>query len=128
MRIKDRFPQAAVNLVNALCSGDKYTKYRCSLFLYIERHSGGSGSPWLCRIILGEIQMGYQGKVLHQRAVGMERAAQGCGHPLSCQSARSVWTPLSEIGFGFSLVVHGARSWTQWSLQVPSNSGYSMIL
>ena len=80
MRIKDRFPQAAVNLVNALCSGDKYTKYRCSLFLYIERHSVGSGSPWLCRIILGEIQMGYQEKFLLRKSGDvLEQVAQGIG-------------------------------------------------
>ena len=35
---------------------------------------------------------------------------------------------LSQIGFVFWVVLYGARGWTWWSLQVPSNSAYSMIL
>ena len=46
----------------------------------------------------------------------------------SRQSSRSIWTMLSDIGFEFWVALCGARSWTWWSLWVPSNSGYSMIL
>ena len=44
---------------------------------------------------------GGQGKGLHQRAVGMEQAAQGSGHSPKCQSSGSIWD-LSEIRFDFS--------------------------
>ena len=31
----------------------------------------------------------------------LEQAPQGSGHDTSCWSSRSVWTTLSDIGFGF---------------------------
>ena len=43
------------------------------------------------------------------------------------QSSKSGWTTLSEIWLEFWVVLCGARSWTQWSLWVPSNSSYSTI-
>ena len=42
----------------------------------------------------GEVQVGCQESVLHQRVVGMEWAAQGSGHGPAYQSSRSIWTPL----------------------------------
>lgn len=47
------------------------------------------------------------------------------GTALSCWSRWSTWTMLSGVGFEFSVVLCGSWSWTQWSLQVRSNSGYS---
>jgi len=41
----------------------------------------------------------------------MERAAQGSGYGPKYQNARSVLTPLSDIGFGFWVVLRGARGW-----------------
>lgn len=37
--------------------------------------------------------------------VGMERAAQGSGYGPECQRSGSVWTLLSDIGFGFLVVL-----------------------
>jgi len=54
---------------------------------------------------------GDWGQVLHHRAVGVERAAQGSGHGSKCWSSSCVWTALSDIGFGFGVVLCGARSW-----------------
>jgi len=34
--------------------------------------------------------------------VGMERAAQGCGHGPQCQSYGCIWTVLTYIGFDLS--------------------------
>lgn len=45
-----------------------------------------------------------------------------------CQSSRSIETLLSEIGFGFCVVLSGAGSWTQWSLCGPSNLAFAMTL
>ena len=78
--------------------------------------------------ISGEAQGGYQEKVQHQRAVGMERAAQGSGHGPKCWSSRNVWTVLSDIGFEFWVPLCGAGSWSQGSIRVPSNFGYSISL
>lgn len=33
---------------------------------------------------------------------------------------------LSDLRFG--MVLCGARGWTQWSLRIPSSSGYSVII
>ena len=41
---------------------------------------------------------GGWGQGLHRRVVGMERAAQGCGHSPEGRSSRSVWTVLSDTG------------------------------
>ena len=35
---------------------------------------------------------GSWGKGLHQRVVGMEQDAQGCGHSPELRSSRSIWT------------------------------------
>lgn len=45
-----------------------------------------------------------------------------------CQTfcnSRSIWTAFLEIELELWVVLHGARSWTQWSSWVPSNSRYS---
>ena len=47
---------------------------------------------------------GDGGQGLHQRAVGMEWAAQGSGHGPECRSSRNVWTALSDMGFDFGCV------------------------
>ena len=44
----------------------------------------------------------------------------------ACKSSRNLWTMLPC--FEFLVVLCGARNWNQWSLWVPSNLGYSMIL
>ena len=72
--------------------------------------TGPEGTAWSC--VRGGTG-GGEGQVVHQRAVGTERAAQGSGHGPSCQSSGSVWTMLSDIGFAFgvagiaiSLILH----------------------
>ena len=61
-----------------------------------------------CMLIhIAVCQYGYQG----QQAVGMEQAAQGSGHGPKCHSSRSIWTALSDIGFGFWVVLCGAKGW-----------------
>lgn len=49
---------------------------------------------------------GAEGKALPQRAMGMERAAQGSGHGLECQSSGSTGTLLSGVGLGFGVVLY----------------------
>lgn len=68
----------------------------------------------------GKGQAGYGEKVLHQRVVGMEQAAQDSGHGLELPELR-------DTGFGFWVVPCGARSWTQRSLWVSSKSEYPVI-
>ena len=46
----------------------------------------------------------------------------------SCQSLSSIWTTFSDIGFEFRVFLCGARGWIQWSVWVPSNPKYSVIL
>jgi len=50
-----------------------------------------------------------EGKSLHQRAVCMEQPSQGSGHGPECWNSGSIWTALSDIGFGFWVVLRGAR-------------------
>ena len=65
---------------------------------------------------------GGEGKGLHHRTVGMERAAQGCGHSPVCWSSGSIWTMRSDMGSGFG----GGAVWSQeWA---HSTSGYSVIV
>jgi len=68
--------------------------------------------PYSLQLPGGLHKAGGEGKELHQRAVGMEQAAQSNGHGPECWSSRSVWTLLSDIEFGFWVVLCGARSWT----------------
>jgi len=44
---------------------------------------------------------GGSGQGLHQRVVGMERAAQGSGHGPRCRSSRIAGTALTDKGFDF---------------------------
>lgn len=46
--------------------------------------------------------------------------------PQACCSSRGILTMLSDVVFEFWVVLYGSRSWTQWSLWVLSNSGYSV--
>ena len=52
---------------------------------------------------------GGEGKGLHQRAVGMERAAQGSGHGPECQSSRIVFecSKTQDLIFGCSCMKLG---------------------
>jgi len=59
-------------------------------------------------------------------SVGMEQLPRAVGTAPSC--SRSLWTTLSDTGFGFWVVLRGTRSWTWWSLWVTSNCKHSMIL
>ena len=79
-------------------------------------------TAWCC--VRGGVG-GGQGQSLPQRVVGMEQAAQGSEHSPKCWGSRRVWTTLSDIGFGFSVVLFGAGNWILW---VSSNFGYSMML
>jgi len=67
--------------------------------------TGPEGTAWSC--VRGGAG-GVWGQGLHQRAVGMEQAAAGCGHSPQCQSFGSVWTALSDIESGWSCVEPGA--------------------
>ena len=100
---------------------------------------GESGTAWVSRPnweptfttakrSSGEGQVGYDEKVLHQKVVRpWNRHPSAVVIAPSWQSSRSIWTTLWHIS-DFGVVLCGARSWTPWSLWVPSNLGYSMIL
>lgn len=60
-----------------------------------------------CAIPRGRHGEGRRG--LHRGVVGMGRNAQGCGHGPECRSSRSVWTPLSDTGFGSWVTLCEAR-------------------
>ena len=60
--------------------------------------TGPEGTAWSCA---RGGAAGGEGQGLHQRAVAMERAAQGCGHGPECSSSRDTGTPLSDVGFDF---------------------------
>ena len=85
---------------------------------------------WAClcspSMVVKEVS-GYQEKVLHQRMIRhWKRLGRAVVTAPSCQSSRSVWTRLPDLWPDFWVVLCGARSWTWWSLWVPSNRGYSM--
>jgi len=98
---------------------------------------GGRGSTELCSlvtvtepegiaqsIISGGSDVGIRERVLHQRVVEMHQVPHGNGH--SPQVARAQKHLDSTLRLEFWAVLHGARSWTQWSFWVSSNSEYSM--
>ena len=66
--------------------------------------TGPEGTAWSC--VRGGAA-GGEGQGLHQRVVGIERAAQGCGHGPECWSST-----LSDIGFdlGWCCVEPGVDS------------------
>lgn len=59
-------------------------------------------------------------KVLHRIQIGRDSSLKGgravaqASGPVA-SSGRSVWIMPSDGGFGFWVVVCGARSWTRWS-------------
>ena len=57
--------------------------------------AGPKGTAWSC--VRGGTA-GGEGQGLHQRAVGMERAAQGNRHGLECWSSRGIWMVQPEAG------------------------------
>lgn len=72
------------------------------------------------RVRLGVRKKFIQGVAGHwNRIPTMQHSYPGC------QSLRSIWTMLSDIGFEFWVFPCGARSWTLWSLWVSSNLVYS---
>jgi len=81
----------------------------------------------------------WPSKLIQNRLSIMKRFfTRGCSGPGTsspdqwtaprCLNSRRVWTLLSDIWSDFWVFLCGARSWTRWSLQVPSNLGYSVIL
>ena len=68
--------------------------------------TGPEGTAWSCA--RGGTAEG-EGKGLHQRAVGMERPAQGSGHGPQCQSSGSVWRALSTL----RVWILGGAVWSQ---------------
>ena len=80
---------------------------------------GPEGTAWSC--VRGGAA-GGQGRVLHQRAVGMEQAAQSSGHGTELLEFKKIWTTLSEVRFDFWVVLCGAKSWNcgQRSLPFPT--------
>ena len=59
------------------------------------------------------------------------RLPRAMGTILSCWRmgcSRDAWTLFSDNGFGFWMVSCAAKSWSQWTLWVPSNLGYFMLL
>ena len=74
--------------------------------------TGPEGTAWSC--VRGGAA-GGEGKGLHQRAMGMDQPAQGSGHSPSPAEVQGVFGQHfhSDMGFGFWVVLHGARSWTQ---------------
>ena len=77
-------------------------------------HTEQRGSAELCSLWQRQGQMerhgaaSWEGQVVHQRAVGTERAAQGSGHGPECRSSGSVWTLPSDFGFGGCCMEPGA--------------------
>jgi len=84
--------------------------------------TGPEGTAWSC--VRGGAA-GGEGQRLHQRAVGMERAAQGSGHSPKCWSSGSVWTCSQTLGlsFGRGFVQPGLDS----MVLVVLNTEYYMI-
>lgn len=63
------------------------------------------------------------GKGSSQRS-STEKTPQGIGHCLRpIEYSSSVWTMHLDAWFKFQVSLYGIKSWTQWSLWVPSNSG-----
>ena len=85
--------------------------------------TGPEGTAWSC--VRGGAG-GGEGQVVHQRAVGTERAAQGSGHGPSA-GVQGAFGQRSDTGFEFGVVLCGAGSWAL-SLWVPSNTGYSVMI
>ena len=71
------------------------------------------------------------GMELHPGRSGLGLGKGSHGHPWkwswhwACQSSGSVWTTFKHMVW---FLCGRARSWTQWSLWFPSNSGYSVVL
>lgn len=64
----------------------------------------------------------YQERVLHwEDGRALEQALQGSGHSTELAGVEEV--SVSDIWFAFWVVLYG-RSWTHWSLWVPSNQGF----
>ena len=110
-------------------------------FWYPEQRSWGKASWWL-QLLTGS--GGQRWALLSVTATGPKGAACSCargglgvrerlcprgrwawnilpraaGMALSCQRSQNIWTTLSDVGFGFWMDLHGARSWTWWSWTV----------
>ena len=76
----------------------------------------------------GRVMLGVRKRFWTRGWQAHNRLPRAVGTALSCWSSRSIWTALSDIGFECWMVLYGARSWTQWSLLVPSNLRFSVIL
>ena len=72
------------------------------------------------------VMLGARKRLSKQRVVGMEQLPpQGNGHGPKLSELKTMPKPK---GFGFWVVLCGARNWTQWPLWVSSNAEYSVIL
>lgn len=80
--------------------------------------SFGGGSSWIAG--KGSLLRGWLGTAAGSPGKWSQHHA--------CHSSRSVWTTLSVVWSYFWVVLCETRSRTWWSLWVPSNSGFSMIL
>ena len=67
------------------------------------------------------------GKGSSSEGGGHGKAPQGSDHSPKSVGVQEA-SGLSDILSDFSSVLCEARSWTQYSLRVPSNLGYSVIL
>ena len=86
-----------------------YREQRGSAELCSVTARGPEGTAWSC--VRGGAT-GGEGKVCTRGWWAWNGLPRAMGTALSCWSSRSVWTALSDIGFGFGMVLYGARSWT----------------
>jgi len=90
----------------------------------------GSGQRWALLSVTATGPEGTAWSCQERCSWGLGKgyAPDGGGHGMGCQSSRRVWATLSDRGVSFWVVLCEATSWTPWSLWVPSNWGYSMLL
>ena len=87
-----------------LCSEKQMMLYRVG-FLKCLTHGAASG----------ESQVGVRKRFCTRGQWAWNWLSRAVIVALSCQSSRSIWTTLSDMGFEFCMVLCGGRSWTQWS-------------
>ena len=77
-------------------------------------HKGSGGtvlSSALCDsmgLCQGRVRLGVRKRVMRP----WNRLPRAVGMAPSCPSSRNIWKMLSDVGFGFWVVLCGARTWT----------------
>ena len=120
------------------CAQPRAEELRKGLMAAAAPHREQSGSAELCSLwhrygprewhgaVSGEGQLGVRDRVCTSGRWAWNGLPKAMGTASGCWCSRSIFTPLSYIGFEFWVVLYGCQGWTWWPLQVPY--GYSMIL